>query len=88
MPIYVYSCTDCGDEVEVICSLGRRDESRLHSEEVEDSGCGGALVRQEVSGFALGEPGYQCGALLPTGEVVPGNFGKDAPKTKKRWRRP
>lgn len=87
MPIYVYSCTDCRDEVEVICSLERRDESRLHSEEVEDSECGGALVRQEITKFASGEPSYECGALLPSGEVVPGNFGKDAPK-KKGWRRP
>lgn len=37
MPIYNYRCTSCGHEDEVILSIDKRDEPRLH--------CGTEMVR-------------------------------------------
>lgn len=87
MPIFVFDCEVCDEEIEVILPLSRRDEVRLHCGVVEESDCLGTLKRQPVARISIGKPSYQCGAILSSGETVPGNFGKDAPK-KKGWRRP
>ncbi len=86
MPIFVFDCVDCGEEVEVICSLQERDVLRTHCFEKEASSCAGPLERRQVARITVGKPSYQCGAILSSGETVPGNFGKDAPKKKGRWR--
>jgi hypothetical protein len=85
--MYTFSCTDCGDELEIITSFEDRDRSRLHSEEIEGSECGGALVRHGVEKINLGEASYQPGAVLSDGSVVKGHFGKTARK-KGGWYRP
>lgn len=84
MPMYTFDCTDCGDEVELVVKYDDRDQSRLHSEEDEDSDCGGALVRRGVEPFKLGSEPYQMKAILQDGTKVKGHFGKTAKLRKTR----
>lgn len=80
MPMYTFACADCGGEVEVITPFADRDRSRLHSEEVEGSGCGGALIRGGVEKITIVSSGFEPGAVMSDGSIRRGHFGKEARK--------
>lgn len=88
MPLYTYTCADCGDEMELLVLFDERNRARLHSEEVEKSSCGGALARAGVERINVVSPGYEPGAVMLDGSVVKGHFGKEARKKGKGSYRP
>jgi len=48
--------------------------------------CEAPLVRDEIAQVTMDTKGsYQCGAILGTGEVVAGHFGKSAPRKGPRY---
>jgi putative FmdB family regulatory protein len=76
MPIYSYTCKQCGQAVEQIVTYARRD-NLAHCE------CGGELQRSGVEAFALGKPTFEMGAIMRDGSRVKGHFGKEAPKKRR-----
>lgn len=78
MPVYTYDCDNCARVVDVIVSYADRDGTHLCSV------CKGELIRRGVSGFRLGKPRYQMAAVLPNGDHIPGHFGKDASRRRKK----
>jgi hypothetical protein len=46
--------------------------------------CGGLMVWRGVESFAVGQPEYQMQGILSDGTHVPGHFGKDAKRRRKK----
>jgi len=88
MPIYTFSCVDCGAELEVITPYDERDRARLHSEEDEESACVGALVRSQIEKINMVSESYKPGIVTKDGAVVEGHFGKAARSKKLGGYRP
>ena len=76
-PLYTYSCGSCGDVQEHLVSCRDRDE-------LDCGRCGARLERHGVERFAIGAPAYQMGAILADGTHVPGHYGKDAKRRRKK----
>ena len=73
MPLYEFTCPDCGKECERLSSMAHRDLQQCDGDE-----CGAVLHRIEIpSSVMLDVKGsYECSAILADGSKVPGTFGK------------
>ena len=76
MPLYEYRCKKCQTSVEQI----RKYEDLMKKQ--RHTGCGGAL--EYVPGFQVRGEQRQMGAILSNGARVPGHFGKDARRNRKK----
>ena len=74
MPIYTFECDSCDHRQEEILPLEKRDSS-----EVQCEICGNVMIRL-IDAHTIGKPAFQMGAVLNSGEKVPGHFGKFARK--------
>ena len=77
MPLYTYVCNDCNCEEEHLEKMEGREKHKHFCPE-----CGVVMVRK-IDPVFLGKGTPQMGAILDTGEVVPGHFGKTAKREKK-----
>lgn len=87
MPIYVYDCQGCGEEITMYSSIDLRDAEYCHRDHEPSVECIGALLRRKVQPVTLGKPSFQSGAVMSDGSIVKGHFGKTARKDK-GWHRP
>lgn len=77
MPIYTYTCVECGVSVE--CYVPRAgDRDKLAGE-----CCGQPRERAGVELFTQGKAAFQMAAVLNNGVRIPGHFGKDAARRRK-----
>ena len=77
MPIYTYKCESCGSEKEHFVFSSERNNPC-------DCACGGTMKRRGLETFSIGAPEYQMQAVLSDGTHVPGHFGKDAKRKRKK----
>lgn len=61
MPLYEYSCEDCGKTFEHLVSARKRDDG------VECPECGSENTTRLISSFAIGKAGGSTGMSCPTG---------------------
>lgn len=82
MPLFDFECCRCEAVEEHFLNTSGEGVPAKHE------GCGGDLRRAGVQAFQIGKPSFVPGAILATGEKIPGHFGRDAPMKKPRWNRP
>jgi putative FmdB family regulatory protein len=76
MPLYVFKCEACEHEQEELMTAA---EVKIQDNWVACEMCGEYMYKVP-SAPNVGQPAFQMGAGLSTGEVVPGHFGKSAKK--------
>ena len=77
MPLYTYVCDVCGREREHLVRYSERDHTLLCS-------CGGREKRRGLETFTMGKPAYQMAGITADGTHVPGHFGRDAARHRKK----
>jgi putative FmdB family regulatory protein len=77
MPLYTYICQGCGVEAEHLVRYDDRNNEQTCV-------CGDKMVRRGLEGFAIGDAPQQMGAIFNDGSRVPGHFGRDAKRRRKK----
>lgn len=90
--MYDYECQRCGDWVDMRVEYDERDDKRTHGSVGEDIQCRGQLKRgwrPASKAPAQVSEGYEMKGIVYNGEQkvghVAGNFGRDAPKRRRRF---
>lgn len=77
MPLYLYKCVVCGHTDEHYESLDSRDSEHRCSK------CQ-ALAELIMAAPTIGKSAHQTQAIMSDGSKVPGHFGKDAERRRKK----